>query len=332
MNEVSTEVAISRAVVRDLGEAMTYLAGVFHDRVPRLVGETARTRFFELVPVHAARPPTDPDLIRVARELLGLAPDEIANWRRIEDDPATGRRFAVMLEHTHALEAWCGAALLRPTESPTLLLHIDAHDDLNSPSLLLGADGRTYFAPIGPGFMILDDPKTVRKFATCGYIGIGGFIAPMIGASALNAVLHVTGPRDIGGVSEASLALCAAPDTGLTRVEKRSLAEQGVPYRRMSLHQALDAADHFCGRILLDIDLDAFCNRYDSYGGDDVSDTEALDALAKTVKMLKQSGLLKQAVVTTIALSPGFFPGSLWRDALCFIDDLRSECFGQGVV
>ncbi len=79
-------------------------------------------------------------------------------------------------------------------------------------------------------------------------------------------------------------------------------------------------------------DLDAFCNRYDTHGGCDVRDEEALDALAQTARALTESGLLQRAVVTTVALSPGFFPAALWPQGLRWAEELRVQCLGATAV
>ncbi|MDQ1833645.1 hypothetical protein [Massilia scottii] len=328
MNAHAPMVAVPRPVGGDASPVMAELARIFHDRAPQLLGETARTFFIEMVSVHVARAPADADLTRAALDQLGIDAGEMANWRKIEDDPVSGRRFALMLEHTHALEAWCCAPLLKDDGRPTLLLHIDAHDDLNGPSLLPDADRRKYLAPLGSDVMTLDDPKTVRRFATRGYIGIGGFIAPMIGSAAIDAMLHVPGPAQAGGRGAASLAIGLAPDSGFIRVEKQNCARPGIPYHRMHLEAALEVAHAFDGHILLDIDLDAFCNRYDTHGDSEVADADALIAMAEAAQLLTASGLPRRAAVTTVALSPGFFPGSLWPEALRFADAMRAQSIG----
>jgi len=280
-----------------------------------------------MVSVHAAQAPIDIDLVAAALGSLGIQRNEISAWRRIEDDPLSCRRFAVMLEHTHALEAWCGSPLLKADQRPGMLLHIDAHDDLNSPSLWPGVDKWEFFAPMGPDVMSLDDPTTVRSFATRGFIGIGGFIAPLIAASRLHSILHVSEPSHADGHYVASLSIGISPNTGFIQVEKHPPAKPGTPYRRLNLTAAIDAAMAFEGHVLLDIDLDAFCNRYDSYGGSTVSDAEALSAIREAERLLISSGIVRRAAVTTIALSPGFFPGCLWANALDFVDTLRKACF-----
>ena len=215
----------------------------------------------------------------------------------------TGRRFALMLEHVHALEAWCCPLVLGSGEQ-TLLLHVDAHDDLSAP-VSPTADSRTFRAPIGPDVMTLDDPKTVRSFAMRGYIGIGGFIAPML-AGTINSILHVAGMSDEARGGGASLVGGVGMDDGCICVDKCEMIRPGIPYRRVTLPEALDAADHFDGGVLLDIDLDAFCNRFDTHGGDVIPDGEAIRALAEAAQLLTASGLPKRATVTTVASSPAF--------------------------
>lgn len=326
------ELAIPRLINGDISAALADLAHIFHDRVPRFTGETARTFFFEIESIHAAQPPKDPDLIDVAKGLLNLQPEDLARWRAIEDDPVSGRRFAVMLEHAHAIEAWCRAPTKQNEEVPTLLIHIDAHDDLNSPSLLPGKDTHTYLAPIGPDVMSLNDPKSVRRFVECGYIGIGGFIAPLLCAKAIDKILHITIWDKNESFYEATLNIDVAPETGFIQVMKQKPNGRGIPYSRMSLDQALTAVECFQGRILLDIDLDAFCNRYDTLGGDNISDPEAREVMTETANILSTSRLLQRSDVTTIALSPGFFPAALWSDAFHFVNIIRSACFSSVTV
>lgn len=322
------EVAMRRDGGADPAVVMAEVARVFHDRIPRLVGSSARQLFFELVPVHEARPSQDPDLAEQAQRLLGLNAADIAPWRRLEDHPEQGRRWALMLEHCHALEAWCDAPLLQAQQRPTLLLHLDAHDDLNAPSLLPGADRRSFRAPIGPDRMRLDDRKTVRRFVARGYIGIGGFIAPMLAAGAIDAMLHVCAPGGAGAGEVATLVPEAAADSGWLRIDKRPADQPGVPYRRVDLATALALALGFDGHLLLDIDFDGFCNRFDTEGGAAASDAEALAAMDQALRALLASGLARRAAVTTLALSPGFFPAALWPAAVNFAEALRGEALG----
>jgi UPF0489 domain len=314
--------AVSKHEAENADKARGMFEPYFHDRFLRLRAETARTMYFDVVPMLENELISDPDLHSVARQLLNLEPQDLVSWKRFYDESATGRRFAVMLEHCHCLEAWSIPLLTESVKENTLLIHIDAHDDLNSPSLRATSDISSFSPAIG-GVMKLDDANSIRSATVRGFVGIGGFIAPMIHAKRITEMIHVK--RQESDVTSESLDVTSDEKTGFLKVGRGDWKRKGTRLWNMNLRDALANAEKYQGNILLDIDLDYFCNRFDTHGGESTSDETASAYLETTLELLLGSNLPRRALATTVAFSPGFFPAKLWPVGLRFTESLRME-------
>jgi hypothetical protein len=176
--------------------------------------------------------------------------------------------------------------------------------------------------------MRLSEPNTVRRFARRGFIGIGGFILPFLHGHGFGAVVHIA-PATGESATEGGL-ITTVGDTGRLVVTREwRPSPNAVPYLVADLYDGLDAAEAIGGPVFLDIDLDYFCNRFDTSGNPGLAsdDDASLVALERAQALLASSPLLKRTAVLTIAFSPGFFPGVLWPAGVRFANALRAAFF-----
>lgn len=170
-----------RAAVDLLGErsaqaAVDALISQHSDRIAILEDAWDSRATACLVPALPPGARSDPDLERVAIELLGCPASQlpvVSAWR-----PAQGGQPARMVSASHSWAAVAVARVARDDRQPIGLLHVDAHDDLACPP---------------PGRSInVRDPAAVMNCVLAGRVGIGSFISPFVAAGVIGAVHHVT--------------------------------------------------------------------------------------------------------------------------------------------
>lgn len=219
------------------------------------------------------------------------------------------------------------------------LLHLDDHDDLMTPRVLVNGD--EWFDPISGLALDLWRPESVESAIRSGAIGIGSFMAPLIHLFPNVHVRHLCsteytkdrqGPhviRPILVLDELLAPGSLRPAVGLSRVEDASEAsrESGHPY--VVTDDLSDwVKDLPDGPVLVHIDMDYFNNRFN--GDSDWVDfgpkydpplNDVLRRIDQVFDILESSGVTERLVDFTVALSPGFFPADLWSPAIKRIED-----------
>lgn len=302
-------------------DAERALREVYRDQWPCLIRETAHERLYRMEDLLAVRGCRDPHAATVLPGLFGLHLEDAATFRRTES--VGGRPMFVTAQHTWALEP-IARGLFESAGSRAVLLHVDAHDDLQSPSVFVSSGKVEFRAPVGDDTLDMNDSDAIARFVQRGLVGIGGFIAPLLHLFDALEYVHVVpsgadaghGRKMLERWTEPVLFFSGAGDRPAVR-----LTNAAQPEGNAIVATTLDAIDEFTAdtRVFLDIDFDYFCNTYD----DSVPALEAVPSAGSVKGAMscffdelesRLSGCRIECV--TLALSPGFFPALFWEDAL----------------
>jgi len=238
-------------------------------------------------------------------------------------------RLLLSLNDTWTLESWSEWLARNPQHPHITVLHVDDHKDLGAPRIFQHTNG--WFDPIERQTVSLHHPCTVASAIKSGALGMGSFLTPFLHYAPNTDVRHLCqGPKCIGTVDSA-IKLESLPDTLLNPDERRpgiSLVpdDNGVGRGRYRFTNDLDAwlegVDSIAGEdtaILLHIDMDYFCNRYDGDsdslehpGPLNCSLPEVLNRVDELTQALHGHHVLERLADIVIAFSPGFFPAEFW--------------------
>jgi hypothetical protein len=238
-------------------------------------------------------------------------------------------RVLLSLNDTWTLESWSEWLTRNPQHPEFTVLHVDDHKDLGAPRLFEHADG--WIDPIEGQVVNLRQPSTVTRAIMSGALGMGSFLTPFLHYAPTTEVRHLCqGPKCIG-TFDSMINLELLADSLLSLGEHRPAvklvpAEQGVGRGRYRFTDDLDAwlegLEANETAILLHIDMDYFCNRYD--GDSDSVDRpcplncplpDVLSRIEELTQALHQYGLVDRLADIVIAFSPGFFPAEFWAQS-----------------
>lgn len=238
-------------------------------------------------------------------------------------------RVLLSLNDTWTLESWSEWLTRSPRHPDVTVLHVDDHKDLGAPRLFEHADG--WIDPIEGQVVNLHRPSTVTNAIMSGALGMGSFLTPFLHYAPDTEVRHLCqGPKCIGTL-DSIITLQSLADTLLSPGEHRPAvtlvpAEQGIGRGRYRFTDDFDAwLEGLEGNetaILLHIDMDYFCNRYD--GDSDSVDhpcplncplTEVLSRIDGLTQALHRHNLVDRLADIVIAFSPGFFPAEFWAQS-----------------
>ncbi|WP_379866460.1 hypothetical protein [Marinobacter sp. M5B] len=244
---------------------------------------------------------------------------------------ARKRRGRVMLSlnDTWTLESWSKWLSQQANHSGenVVVLHVDDHKDLASPRLFHQANG--YLDPIDDQVVILDQPDTVTGAILSGALGMGSFLTPFLHSFPKTEVRHLCQPPKCTDTVDSIIHYEWEADTLLEPSKQRpaiKLLQDGPgsgPGRYRFTNdlkawlQGVSANDK---DILLHIDMDYFCNRYDGDsdavekpGALDLPLDQVMDRIDAVTAALREHDLIDRLVDITIAFSPGFFPAEFWE-------------------
>ncbi len=238
-------------------------------------------------------------------------------------------RLLLSLNDTWTLESWSEWLARNPQHQHITVLHVDDHKDLGAPRIFQCTDG--WVDPIEGQTVNLHHPRTVTSAITSGALGMGSFLTPFLHYAPTTDVRHLCqGPKCTRTVDSA-IKLESLPDTLLNPAEHRPGValvpdDLGVGRGRYRFTNDLDAwlegvASISGGdtAILLHIDMDYFCNRYDGDSDSiehpgllNCSLPEVLNRIDELTLALHRHNLVEQLADIVIAFSPGFFPAEFW--------------------
>jgi hypothetical protein len=228
----------------------------------------------------------DPDL---GKHLLDLG-------YHIEDLPTSYTLFPGKLpilwsfHHCWALLAWSLIFSDIVSSRQVRLLHFDAHDDMATPALRYLPDG-SFSTPTSLEALRLEDPWSTHTFIRRGLVGIGGFIQPLLQRVPHVEMTHVVPAGEQLRSTEGGVASFQLNATSLRAFQ----AENSNP-------------------ILLDIDLDYFCNELDNHREQRVQldDVILSGRMYEFLALLEEFSVMKSVIGITCSLSAGFYPSRFW--------------------
>ena len=238
-------------------------------------------------------------------------------------------RVLLSLNDTWTLESWSEWLAKNPYHADITVLHVDDHKDLGAPRLFERPEG--WFDPIEEQAMNLHQPNTVTSAIMSGALGMGSFLTPFLHYAPTTDVRHLCqGPKCTGTVDSA-IKLESFADTLLSPSERRpgiSLIPDGKGVGRGRYRFTDDLEDWLEGlegskcAILLHIDMDYFCNRYDG-DSDSVEHPgplngplpDVLNRIDELTHALHRHSLVNRLADIVIAFSPGFFPAEFWAQS-----------------
>lgn len=335
-------VALEKKRYPSLEDAVSAINGVYRDKWPNLVSETAQERVFEISDPFGEHAYRDPLVDEICRQLWGFGVDRVPEFRQIWNGYANRPISMISLQNTWALWLWslwlqAGRGHAR---KPILLIHIDSHDDLEEPPLCV-SDSGDYASPVGKAAMSVFCPATIPEFVLRGFIGIGGFIVPLVHSVRIASLIHVYPSRS------------DPPSRVVTNLRRtrHEFEVLGSPAIRPGLEQAprpdVETLEYVLSSdasilssiagdedILLDIDMDYFCNRFDDKAEftDRMSATNVLNEMQQMFERIRSSGWSARIQAASFALSPGFFPSEYWPTVLPEIKRFIQSLPTSGVV
>lgn len=228
------------------------------------------------------------------------------------------------------------------------LLHLDDHDDLMTPRVLM--EGDAWLDPISGMALDLWRPESVESAVRSGAIGIGSFMAPLLHLFPNVHVRHLCsteytkhrqGPHVIRPVRVLDELL--APGLPRPGVEIRRVGEAS-PTGGETAHPYLvtdDLGDWLKdlpdGPVLVHVDMDYFNNRFNG-DSDWVDDgpkydpplADVLGRIDEVFDALERGGVAERVVDFAVALSPGFFPADLWAPGISRIEMRTDRLVREG--
>lgn len=227
-------------------------------------------------------------------------------------------------------DAWTAVAFSRwltdrPGERMTVL-HVDDHTDLMEP-LLAGQANGGWTDLLTGAHVDLRRPVSVAAAVSSGAVGVAGFFAPFVHGVAEGEIRHLRASPE---------ALCADPVRVVPCDVADELLAPGSVRPAVALAAPDDAVDggwsyqvttnprawlaDLAGRsLLLHVDFDYFCNRFDGDSdwyqhphANDVGEEEVERRVDALVAALAEAGAGEAIDSICGALSPGFFPAEYW--------------------
>ena len=225
----------------------------------------------------------------------------------------------VMFNHTMSLVVW--SAYFGKFSGSLPLFHLDAHSDLGSPTAEY-IEGAQYCCPITGDKYDLKNELDVQRIIRDGYINIGNFIVPAIASGWISHFYYVcqqqkepwTGVVETYvssrkflnrkyPVVKARFSDKATKTEGVLRSIPAMRLPAGLLKEYLSLHTD----------VLVDVDLDFFCNRYDNQNTcwcENCDPPSVSNSIASINTILDQSKI--RIALTTWAFSPGFCDSRYW--------------------
>ncbi|MEX5601232.1 MULTISPECIES: hypothetical protein [Pseudomonas] len=238
-------------------------------------------------------------------------------------------KLLLALNDTWTLQSWSEWLARTPHHEDIVVLHVDDHKDLDAPRFFNRPDG--WFDPIGCRPVDLHVPHSVTDAIMSGALGMGSFLTPFLHRHPDTEVRQLCqGPKCTRTI-DSQIILESVADTLLDPSALRPAVsliadDQGTGNGRYRFTHDLDlwleGLSKTCAPILLHVDMDYFCNRYD--GDSDHIDhpgplndalPQILSSIDALTKALHRHGLAERLVDIVIAFSPGFFPAEFWAES-----------------
>jgi hypothetical protein len=305
----------------DANGAMDRLFELFPDHYPFLMSETHSEWTFGLAWPNDPLWFVDPSLPGQAARIFGLSLPELATFTQIRQCAAA--TFIFSMFHSRALLAPAYAAQRDRAIRFSSIVHIDDHDDLMAP--LLTTDAGQLHNSITGRALDLNDPISVSEAIDYGAVNKGSFLAAYVLGKPPGSLVHVGHKLQVGRVwltpSIVSETL-GRQHFSISALDANDSPVPGIWSLTETPHLPTGQIDDGAGAVWLDVDLDAFCNRYDgdSYRRELLATAherqQMHQRISQFLESLSGSEWRKRIKAVSIAASPAFFPSEYWDDAI----------------
>jgi len=313
-----------KLAARDANAAMDQLFCAFPDHYPILESETSDFWTFALEWPKDPQWYIDPGVCVKAQALFGLTLEEIPSFYAVEK---CGRAdFVLSMLHSRALLAPALAARRLKDYHRVHIIHVDDHDDLMAPLLTRTSIQDELVNSTLCCCMKLADPESVNLAIDRGAVAKGSFLTAFLLMNSRSGILfHI---RE--NMEDADSWLVPLPmdfDLGNVRFERTGVdfceTESAAGWRfkqRHALPQDFEREEN--DRVWLDVDLDAFCNRYDGDSdnrfkpGCDSEREEMWRRVEAFLVQLQDARWISNIEAVSVAISPSFFPSEYWGDVI----------------
>lgn len=251
----------------------------------------------------------DPKLREVAESKFRIPPDRLSAFNRITY--SQGCTWGFSMVHSWALvtaswHAWRTGAI------PGFCIHVDDHTDLGpcfgsvSDEEKMEANGLLF---------TLNSPANIREHLFRGSFNKGSFLIPWMARRTERTLYHLSWSGNLESFRATSVS---QKGQVYLQIQNRESEPGHFSYRR---EKDLSSVT-FRGEIWLDIDLDAFCNRFNGDSdlcrrkGTEKEFAEAMARIDSMIAQLKKGQLVKRIKLVTVATSPGFCPSDYWAPML----------------
>ena len=296
----------------------------FPDHYPHLLSETAEDWIFTLRCPLDPLWYVDPSVAVKAQELFGVAMEDLPLfYRRTQCGRAD---FVLTLFHSRALLAPTYAARRLTEKHRFQIVHIDDHDDLMAPLLSVN-DSRDELSNTALGCRVTrTEPESVNRAIDCGVISKGSFLTAFLLMNVPPG--HLFHVRENMKDKESWLL----PISMSYSVGGMLLERTGVDFHDAEVNGSwcfsetgklpMEITCAANDRIWLDVDLDAFCNRYDGDSDNRFKpataheNEETFRRIESFLAQLADARWVSRIEAVSVAISPSFFPSDYWADAV----------------
>ncbi len=300
-------------------EAMDDLFNVFPDHYPTFLMEADNKWLFRLDWPVDPNWYVDPNVFRKSKRIFNLSPAEIAPYYTVE---RTGNIPQVLtMFHSRALIAASLATQSENREHISHIIHVDDHHDL-MPTFFRRSDvdGRLY-EPVFGQSISLSKPNSIISSINSGVIHKGNFLTIFLLMNESVEVVYVNDKNidcRYGLSEEYTETTLAGQQYQLSTLSRQETASYNNQYlwQTSRIPRELQIPDN--GGVWLDIDLDAFCNRFDGDSDNrskvrsDVEERELVASIQNLYDSLTGCTWKSRIVALSIAISPSFFPSDYW--------------------
>ena len=297
--------------------AMDHIFDLFPDKYPHLAEESDSVWSFELGwPRHLIEP-IDPFVQSQALNLYALPASDIDRY--VEVQFLNGVPFVFSMFHSMALLA-ASISIRMNHAAPNVIIHLDAHHDLG-PTMFTESNSGVFSNPLFCADYSLNSPNSIRRAIVDGSVNKGNFLTTYLLNCSGALLVHIhqdCSPGQFGLVP--SRVSANAPSIVPELLTLQFDARTNNPAVRIVETQELPVVvvTESPTRIWLDVDLDAFCNRFDGnsdrFGrpGTTLEYDRMMSRIETFITELGKSRWHSDIVAISVAASPGFFPSEYW--------------------
>lgn len=316
--DFSTIIKFPKCAAVDANAAMEQFFALFHDHYPVRVGEDSDYWFIKKIWPKDAGWYIDENVVSAAYRLFNIDNSAIPTFalnEQWEDVTAV-----LSLIHSRAIVA---PAIAQRHGDLVIshIVHVDDHTDM-MPSILARQAGSVLLDPINNAFVEITNIESVKDAINCGSINKGNFLSVFIMSLRYAYVYHVRYDKPEMNaeiiIDDESYAFAGSYFTR-TNLKLRPTIEIGGNFQyKLASNLPFDLAFKEKAYVWLDVDMDAFCNRFNG-DSDNKHKTRSVEEFQETERriesflaQLSNTSWLSRIKAVSLAISPGFFPSDYW--------------------